>query len=46
MTKVFNWAIKIAPMNVVKKVFGDLTYESVDIVNTYNLVESIRATEL
>lgn len=46
MTKMFNWAIKIAPMNVVKKVFGDLTYESVDIVNTYNLVESIRATEL
>jgi nucleoside-diphosphate-sugar epimerase len=45
LTKAFNWAIKIAPMDVVKKVFGSLTYEPVDTVNKYGLMESIRLTE-
>ena len=46
LTKAFNWAIKIVPVNVVKKVFGDLVYESVDTVSKYGLRESIRLTEI
>lgn len=45
LTKIFNWAVKIAPLNVVKKVFGDLVYEKVDTVGKYGLSESIRLTE-
>ena len=45
MTRGFNWMIKLAPMNIVKKVFGDLIYESVDRVNKYSFEESIRLTE-
>lgn len=45
MTKVFNWAVRIAPVGAVKKVFGDLTYEKVDLVSKYDLEESIRITE-
>jgi len=45
MTKIFNWAIKIAPVNVVKKVFGDLVCETVDVVGKYGFNESIRLTE-
>lgn len=45
LTRVFNWAIKIAPMDIVKKVFGDLVYEPVDTVGKYGLMESIRLTE-
>lgn len=46
LTKIFNWAIKICGINIVKKVFGSLTYEPVDTIDTYSLAESIRATEL
>lgn len=45
LTKVFNWAVKIMPLNVVKKVFGDLVYDKVDTVGKYGLSESIRITE-
>ena len=45
LTKAFNWAIKICGVIVVKKVFGSLTYESVDTVSKYGLRESIRLTE-
>lgn len=45
LKKVFNWAIKIAPLNVVKKVFGDLVYESVDTVGKYGFTESISMSE-
>ena len=45
LTKIFNWAIKIAPMNIVKKVFGDLVYESVDTIGKYEFIESIKLTE-
>lgn len=45
MVKAFNWAIGIAPFSVVKKVFGDLTYEQVDTVEKYDFYESIRLTE-
>lgn len=46
LTRLFNPAVKIAPLNVVKKVFGSLTYEPVDTIDAYSLEESIRATEL
>lgn len=45
LTKAFNWAIKIVPVNVVKKVFGTLTYELVDTVGDFGLEESIRLSE-
>lgn len=45
LTKAFNWAIKIAPVNVVKKAFGSLVYEPIDTVGKYGLKESIRLTE-
>lgn len=45
LTKVFNCGIKIVPLNVVKKVFGDLVYEKVDQVGKYGLSESIKITE-
>lgn len=46
LTRVFNWAIKIAPIDVVKKVFGYLVYEPIDTVEKYGLKESIRLSEL
>lgn len=45
LTKLFNWAIKIFQMDFVKKVFGNLTYEKVDLVDKYGFRESIRLTE-
>lgn len=45
LVKWFNWMIKIAPLSVVKKVFGNLTYERVDMIDKYGLVESVRLTE-
>ena len=45
LSKGFNRAIKVAPVNVVKKIFGDLVYEPVDIVSKYGLEESIKLTE-
>ncbi len=45
LTKVFNWAIKICKINIVKKVFGNLVYEKVDTVIKYNISESIKLTE-
>ena len=45
LTKAFNWAIKIIPSSIVKKVFGDLVYESVDMVGKYDFHESIKLSE-
>lgn len=45
LTKVFNWVLKLAPLNIVEKVFGDLTYEPVDVVGKYGFSESIMLTE-
>lgn len=45
LTKAFNWAIKVCRLSIVKKVFGDLVYEPVDMVSNYGLKESIRLTE-
>lgn len=45
LTKLFNWAIKLIPGNIIKKVFGDLVYERVDTISKYGIEESIRLTE-
>lgn len=45
MVKFFNWVIKICGIGVVKKVFGSLTYESVDTVGRFGFEESINMTE-
>lgn len=45
MTKVFNLMLKALPIGLVKKVFGNLTYEPVDMVEKYEFEESIKLTE-
>ena len=45
LTKAFNWALKIVKVSVVKKVFGDLTYEKVDLVDRYGFEESVKEAE-
>ena len=45
MTKVFNLMLKTVPIGLVKKVFGNLTYELVDTVGKYGFAESIKLTE-
>lgn len=45
LMKGFGWAIQLGKPGVVKKVFGDLVYEPVDIVEKYGLKESIKLTE-
>lgn len=42
---IFNSVISIVHMNIMEKVFGNLTYEKVDIVNKYGFEESIRLCE-
>ncbi len=45
LTNAFNWLIRILPMGIMKKVFGDLTYERVDVIKKYGFAESIILTE-
>lgn len=45
LTRFFNWVIKILPIRIIKKVFGDLTYEPVDLIYKYSFAESIHLTE-
>ena len=45
LTKVFNLGLRITPIRIFKKVFGNLTYELVDTVDHYDFTESIRITE-
>ena len=45
LVRVFNWGIKILPVNVIRKVFGDLTYEKVDTIDAFDFETSIRLTE-
>ena len=45
LTSVLNWAIRIIPANIFKKVFGNLTYEKVDLVGKIGFEESISLTE-
>ncbi len=43
--KFFNPFIKILPIGILKKVFGNLTYEKVDCVAKFGLKESIQLSE-
>lgn len=45
LTKIFNWVLEIVPMRLIKKVFGNLTYELVDTIGKYNVKETIVLTE-
>ena len=45
LTKLFNWAINIFRIGVVKKVFGTLTYEKTDLVDLFGTEESLLLTE-
>lgn len=45
MTKWFNGILKVIPIEIVKKVFGSLTYEPADTVNKYSFTVSIKLTE-
>ena len=45
---LMNWAIRLMlrmPINVVKKVFGTLTYEKVDLVSLYDFDDAMKETE-
>ena len=44
-TKIFNWILKFMKKSIIRKVFGDLTYEKVDLVNNFSFYESIKMTE-
>ena len=45
LIRVFNWAISICMIGVIRKVFGSLVYEKVDTVEKFNFMESIQLTE-
>ena len=48
LTRIFNLAIiclKAMPLKTIRKVFGSLRYEKVDIVNRYSFDDSISLTE-
>ena len=45
LTRAFNWMLKISSVNIVKKVFGNLTYSKEDIVSKYSFEASIRESE-
>lgn len=46
LIKLFNWAVRIVPVQTVKKVFGDLIYiDEQDRVGKYNLKDSIIKSE-
>lgn len=42
---VFNMLIKILPIGLLDKVFGDLTYEKIHTIGKYSFSESIKLTE-
>ncbi len=44
-TRLFNWVIGMFSIGIVKKVFGDLTYEPVDLVEKFTFEESVFLTE-
>ena len=45
MPRLFNIAIKVIPLTLVKKVFGSLTYEKTELIGKYNFKESMELTE-
>lgn len=42
---IFNPLIRIIPAQIIKKAFGNLTYERVDTVDTFGFIESLRLSE-
>lgn len=44
-SSIFNIGIKRSKADIIKKVFGSLTYEKVDLVDKYSFDESIKLTE-
>ena len=44
-TQLLNWSIKLLPIGIIKKVFGNLTYEPVDLIDKYGFEKSISLTE-
>ena len=44
-TKIFNPFIRVLPASILKKVFGNLTYEKIDTVDKFGFEESIKLTE-
>lgn len=44
-TKAFNFILRVAGVRIVKKAFGSLTYDKVDLVSRYGFEDSIRLTE-
>lgn len=44
-TKIFNPFIRVLPVNIFKKVFGNLTYEKIDTVDKFDFEESIKLSE-
>ena len=45
LTRFFNWAVKLFSVSIVKKVFGTLTYEEVDLIKKYDFLETMRLSE-
>lgn len=45
MTGIFNPVLRVVPVGMIRKVFGDLTYDPVDRIGKYSFEESIRLTE-
>lgn len=46
LVKGFQWLIKIIPINIIRKVFGNLAYEKVDLVDQFSFEESIKLSEM
>lgn len=46
LTGAFNLGVKMVSAGIIKKVFGSLTYEKVDLVDKFQFEETIRLTEL
>lgn len=45
MPKLCRGVINLIPVNAVKKAFGSLTYDKVDLIEKYNFAESMELTE-
>lgn len=42
---ILNPLIRMIPVQLIKKVFGNLTYERVDTIDTFDFIESLRLSE-
>lgn len=44
-THTFNWIINVLPLDIMRKVFGSLIYERVDLIDKYDFGESVNLSE-